>query len=144
MIRVGKVFSVIIRMTAMLYGCSLAHVIQLCKQNLAIMPEVDYYAFSDVLVGFLTALVEEVRLASRPVSKVLFLIDESANVRDVLKKLSTKDEPLHRDIWQVIRDTLLGPDVLTHAKVTTGPCYGRLLDTWIGGDKPYVSTPCRA
>ena len=120
MIRVSKVFSVIIRMTAMLYGCSLAHAIQLYKRNLAIMPGVDYHMFDDVLVGFVKALVGEVRLAGRPVSKVLFLIDESALVRDVLKELATKDKPLHRDIWQVIRDTLLGPDMLTHVKVTTG------------------------
>ena len=60
--------------------------------------------------------MEEVRLAGRPVSKVLFLIDETAKVNEVLRdrvKCNTKD------VWQIIRNTLLGTHLETYANIST-------------------------
>ena len=69
-----------------------------------------------LLVAFIRAIVGEVRLAGRPVSKVLFLIDETAKVNEVLKNrigCNTKD------VWQIIRTTLLGTHLEAYAYITT-------------------------
>ena len=67
-------------------------------------------------MAFVKAIVEELRQAGRPVSKVLFLIDESAKVNEVLKE---RIECNTKDVWEIIRTTLLGTHLEMYANITT-------------------------
>ena len=117
---VGAVFSVITRMTAMLYGLSLSQALHLYRENLSQMPKLEYNAINYALAGFMKAVVEELRYAGRSVSKVLFLIDETAQVNELLNTLIKPENSWSRtDAWRKIRDSLLGEYILTGANVTT-------------------------
>ena len=102
---VGAVFSVITRMTAMLYGLSLGQAIQLYRENLSLISEMPYHTIEYALAGFIKAIIEQLRQAGRSVSKVLFLIDESAQVNKVLNTLMEQQESwLRADAVRIIHN----------------------------------------
>ena len=114
---VGIVFSIVTRLTSMLYGCPFSDAKALHFDNLSTLPEVDIICIQYILVGFMKAVVEELRAAGRPVSKVLFLIDETLAANDFLHQLG--GDEWRRDYWQQIRDYLLWPNFTTLAGVST-------------------------
>ena len=121
-INVCMVLSVITRVTAMLYGIPLARAQALYHDNQHLMPKIDITKFHLVLIAFVKAIVGEMRQAGRPVSNVLFLIDETADVNDILEVMRIKDI----DPWQVIRDTIPGSDMHKYTHVNTAMVFATI------------------
>ena len=103
-IAVGVVFSVITRITSMIYGVPFDIATNLYMNNLAAFPKISFESFYLVLVAFIKAIVGELRRAGRTIDNFVLLIDETARVNEVLEK---QFNVINRDIWLIIRQAML-------------------------------------
>ena len=131
---VGMIFSVITRLTSMLYGISFAQARYLHLMNIADFPPISVNSFCLVLVAFINTIVMEMEHAGRPIDKFILLIDDTAKVNGMVKEL----HPSSRDVWQIIRNTLLGQDITRYAHVSTA-----LVLSTIDYSALHVTTACR-
>ena len=143
---IGLVFSMVTRLTSMLYGCPFSHAKALHLSNLSTFPEISIFYVPLVLIGFIKAVVEELRAAGRPVSKVLFLIDETLEYNDLIHKLGGNG--WRRDYWYAIKDQTLGPDFTAYAGVSTALVLSTVdysdISLHLGATRPHTAIPLPA
>ena len=115
-IDVGVVFSVITRITSMIYGIPFDVAKRLYSDNLTTFPKISFDSFHLVLVAFINSIVGELRLAGRTIDNFVLLIDETASVADLFKsKYSVSDT----DFLRIARSVALSELLATIAKVNT-------------------------
>ena len=103
-IAVGVVFSVITRITSMIYGVPFDIATKLYMNNLATFPKLSFESFYLVLVSFIKAIVGELRRSGRTIDNFVLLLDETARVNEMLDH---EFNILNRDIWLIIRQAML-------------------------------------
>ena len=140
---VGIVFSMVTRLTSMLYGCPFNHAKALHLSNLSTFPEISIFYVPLVLIGFMKSVVEELRAAGRPISNVLFLIDETLEYNDLIHQLG--GDGWRRDYWYAIKDKVLGPNFTTYAGVSTALVLSTVdysdISLHLGATRPLTAIP---
>ena len=110
---VGVTFIVISRLIAMLYGKHIVDARGVYQDIISEMPKVDIADFHLVLVGFVKALVGEYnRLTGRSIDSFVLLLDGAHRPYE-----TSYDNNVSGDIWRVVREALLGPDMLTYTGI---------------------------
>ena len=119
-VTVGVVFSVITRMASVLYGIPLLEIQALFCKEAASMPKVDIISFYLVLVAFIKAVVEDMRIRGgvlqqgRPIDSFVLFIDESKVVGDKLGLMG-----ITGDVLAVIRQAFFHGELDVSAKIGT-------------------------
>ena len=114
LIPTGLVFSIITRITSMIYGEAFLEVRRLLRLHLVSMPSIVQEQIPLVLVAFVKSIVEELRQTGRSITKVCFLIDETAKVNE-----EYVGKECAKDLWQTARNTLLGEGLEKYVNIST-------------------------
>ena len=112
---VGIVFIVMSRLVAMLYGKHIFTARDAFSDTIKKMPKVDIADFHLVLVGFVEALVGEYnRQTGRHIDSFVLLLDGAHRPYE-----PEYDDKVTGDLWRVLREALLDPDMLTYTGIKT-------------------------
>ena len=114
-VAVGVVYSVITRLTSMLYGCPFERAQGVLEQLIPQLTslKLGLAQFPLLLVAFIKAVVEDMRQRGRPVDRFVLLIDETTKVDEILLLKDIKNS----DPFAIIRHVFLGSDLQQYAGV---------------------------
>ena len=112
---VGVTFIVISRLIAMLYGKHIVDARDVYEDIISEMPKVDIADFHLVLVAFVKALVGEYnRLTGRSIDSFVLMLDGAHRPYE-----SSYNCNVTGDLWGVVREAMLGSDMLTYTGLKT-------------------------
>ena len=114
-VAVGVVYSVITRLTSMLYGCPFERAQGVLEQVIPHLPPLKLALthFPLLLVAFIKAVVEDKRQRGRPVDRFVLLIDETTKADEILLLKDIENA----DPFAIIRHVFLGSDLQRYAGV---------------------------